>query len=108
MAQSTPIIWSFNPGKFATKNSVSAPNGERKDTEAFPSVIAPLGQVDDLGLGGSRMLTAYERDQIRHVRGTHTVLERALHRFLIKKPYDLADAAFWSWDDLAQGGTPGL
>lgn len=58
MAQNTPIIWSFNPGKFATKNSFSAPNGERKDAEAFPSVIAPLGQVDDLGLGSSRMLTA--------------------------------------------------
>lgn len=69
---------------------------------------AKAGAIGGKGERGSRMLTAYERDQIRHVRGTHTVLERALHRFLIKKPYDLADAAFWSWDDLAQGGTPGL
>lgn len=69
---------------------------------------AKAGAIGGKGERGSRMLTAYERDQIRHVRGTHTVLERALHRFLIKKPYDLADAAFWAWDDLAQGGTPGL
>jgi hypothetical protein len=54
------------------------------------------------------MLTAYERHTIRHVRGTHTVLEKALNRFLIKKPFDLVDAAFWSWDDLANGGSPGI
>ncbi len=69
---------------------------------------AKAGAIGGKGERGSRMLTAYERDQIRHVHGTHTVLERALHRFLLKKPFDLVDAAFWAWDDLAQGGTPGL
>ena len=51
---------------------------------------------------------AYERDTVRHVRGTHAVLEKALHRFLVKKPYDLTDAAYWAWDDLANGGSAGV
>jgi hypothetical protein len=44
-----------------------------------------------------QMLTDYERAKIVHVRGTHMTLERALRRFPIRKPYDLVDAAFWSW-----------
>lgn len=71
-------------------------------------VSARAGSVGPKAERGARMLTAYERHTIRHVRGTHTVLERALKRFLIKKPFDLTDAAFWAWDDLANGGTPGL
>ena len=63
-------------------------------------VSAKAGSVGSKAERGSRMLTAYERHAIRHVRGTHTVLERALHRFLIKKPFDLVDAAFWAWHDL--------
>lgn len=61
---------------------------------------AKAGTVGGKAERGNKMLTAYERHQIRHVVGTHMVLERALHRFLVKKPFDLADAAFWSWDDL--------
>lgn len=49
----------------------------------------------------SQMLAEYERDRFRHVTGTHRVLEDALHRFPKSKPYDLTDAAFWSWWDLA-------
>jgi hypothetical protein len=71
-------------------------------------VGARAGSVGPKAERGSRMLTAYERDTIRHVRGTHTVLERALNRFLIAKPFDLCDAAFWSWDDLANGGSAGV
>jgi hypothetical protein len=71
-------------------------------------VGARAGSIGPKAERGSRMLTAYERHKIRHVRGTHTVLEKALNRFLIKKPFDLVDAAFWSWDDLANGGSPGI
>lgn len=48
----------------------------------------------------ARMLSDYERGRFRHLRGTHTTLERALKRFPLTKPLDLADAAFWSWHDL--------
>ena len=50
-----------------------------------------------------QMLTDYERGLIVHVVGTHERLERALFRFPKKKPYDLVDAAFWSWKDLREG-----
>lgn len=43
------------------------------------------------------MLVAYERDQFRHLKGTNLVLEAALLRFPKVKPYDLVDAAYWSW-----------
>lgn len=69
---------------------------------------ARAGSVGSKAERGSQMLAAYERDTVRHVRGTHTVLEKALNRFLIKKPYDLADAAYWAWDDLANGGSAGV
>lgn len=52
----------------------------------------------------SLMLADYERGGIVHVEGTHTVLERALHRFPKLKPLDLVDCSYWSWADL-RGGT---
>ncbi len=69
---------------------------------------ARAGSVGSKAERGNKMLSAYERDTVRHVRGTHTVLEKALNRFLIKKPYDLTDAAYWAWDDLANGGSAGV
>jgi hypothetical protein len=48
-----------------------------------------------------RMLVDYERHQIRHLEGTHAALELALMRFPKMKPFDLVDAAFWSWSDIA-------
>jgi hypothetical protein len=48
----------------------------------------------------SRMLADYERGRIVHVTGTHETLERALRRFPRSKPFDLVDAAYWSWHDL--------
>jgi len=56
------------------------------------------------GTGGKvernqRMLAAYEKGKIVHVIGTHDVLERALRRFP-NEPLDLADAAYWGWQDL--------
>lgn len=50
----------------------------------------------------SKMLVDYEHAMIVHVVGTHEVLERALRRFPRSKPYDLVDAAYWSWQDLAE------
>lgn len=47
------------------------------------------------------MLADYERGgRIVHVTGSHQLLERALRRFPVMKPYDLVDAAFWSWRSL--------
>ena len=48
----------------------------------------------------SQMLSAYERAEFVHVEGTHETLERALRRFPRTKPYDLVDAAVWSYFDL--------
>lgn len=48
----------------------------------------------------SQMLPDYERGEIVHVIGTHGALERGLRRFPKVKPFDLTDAAFWSWADL--------
>lgn len=48
-----------------------------------------------------RMLVDYERNKIRHLVGTHQQLELGLMRFPKAKPYDLVDAAYWSWADLA-------
>lgn len=52
-----------------------------------------------------KMLVDYERaGRIVHVLGTHLVLERALNRFPRMKPYDLVDAAYWSWRAIRSGG----
>lgn len=56
----------------------------------------------------SRMLAAYERGEIVHVIGTHETLERALRRFPKTKPFDLTDAGYWSWHDLANKGAPSV
>lgn len=46
----------------------------------------------------SQMLASYERGEIIHVRnGTFEILERGLRRYLLRKPYDLVDAAYWGW-----------
>lgn len=52
---------------------------------------------------GQQMVSAYERGDVIHVRGTHQVLEDALNRFDPPngKPLDLVDAAFWAWNDLS-------
>jgi phage terminase large subunit-like protein len=49
-----------------------------------------------------RMLVDYERHRIRHLVGTHQTLEAGLMRFPKVKPFDLVDAAYWSWADLAK------
>lgn len=51
----------------------------------------------------AQMLADYEKGRIVHVIGTHQALERALRRFPKTKPFDLTDAAYWSWHDLRHG-----
>jgi len=51
-----------------------------------------------------QMLEDYERGKIIHVQGTHHILEKALNRAFVKKPFDLADAAFYGWNDLRGDG----
>jgi hypothetical protein len=51
----------------------------------------------------SRQLADYELNRIVHVldiAGGHIALEKALKRFPLKKPFDLADASYWAWNDL--------
>lgn len=72
---------------------------------AFRSAKAGEGHGPKVERSG-RMLTDYERGRVVHVTGTHTTLERALSRFPKTKPFDLADAAYWSWYDLV-GRTQG-
>ena len=52
-----------------------------------------------------RMLVDYERNRVRHLLGTHQTLELSLIRFPKSKPFDLVDAAYWSWHDLAGKGS---
>lgn len=49
---------------------------------------------------GLRMLSDYERGRVVHVMGTHLALERALNRAFEHKPFDLADAAYYAWNEL--------
>lgn len=70
----------------------------------FRSVKAGAGYGPKVHRAG-QMLADYEQGRIVHVIGTHQVLERALFRFPKVKPFDLADAAFWSWNDLRHPAT---
>lgn len=46
----------------------------------------------------SLMLADYQMWMVIHVLGMHEVLERGLRRFPKFKPFDLVDAAYYSWD----------
>lgn len=73
---------------------------DRADAPGFRSAKAGEGHGGKVERS-ARMLADYERgSRIRHVIGTHAVLERALKRFPKTKPLDLADAAYWAWQDL--------
>jgi phage terminase large subunit-like protein len=49
------------------------------------------------------MKADYELGKIKHLLGTHNVLERAMKRFPMKKPYDIVDAAYWAWRYVRRG-----
>lgn len=54
---------------------------------------------------GNLQVIQYEKGRFIHVRGTHRVLERALNRFPLTKPFDLHDSAFWSQHFLVKGAS---
>jgi hypothetical protein len=64
---------------------------------------AKAGAIGSKTHRAQQMLAAYERGEIVHVIGTHAVLEAALRRFPKTKPFDLVDAAYWSWRALTKG-----
>ena len=49
-----------------------------------------------------QMLVDYEQYRIVHVQGTHQTLEKALKRFPLTPPDDLADGAYWAWRTLRE------
>jgi hypothetical protein len=69
-------------------------------TKIQPDFIgAKAGAIGSKKHRGMLQLNEYEQDRFRHVRDlghTNDVLEKALRRFPIRKPFDLHDAAFWS------------
>jgi len=70
---------------------------------------AKAGSIGSKRERSQKMLSqGYERGQVIHVEGTHKVLEQALRRFPETKPFDLADAAFWSWFDLVDFTPPAV
>ncbi len=85
-----------------------------KDWEAqakkkFDSITWPYFISDKAGAGygskaerNQKMLTDYEHGTVKHVTGTHKVIEKALKRFP-NKPLDVADSWFWTWNDLRNG-----
>lgn len=66
----------------------------------FKSEKAGAGHGPKLHRQQQTVVTEYERGKIVHVRGKHVeALERALKRFGLKKPFDGADAGYYTvWD----------
>lgn len=58
------------------------------------------GSVGPKSHRANLMLARYETGGFRHVTGTHGTLEHALKRYLVRKPYDLVDASYWSFHEL--------
>jgi len=71
---------------------------------SFVSEKAGSGHGPKLHRQQQTVVTEYERGQVVHVRGTHVALEKALKRFGIKKPFDGADAGYYSVWDLRNPG----
>lgn len=81
-------------------------------------ILAPKFKSEKAGSGyGSKahrvalMVPAYERGEIRHVinsSGHHVILERALKRFPLAKPFDLVDASWHLWNSLVGVKQPGF
>lgn len=86
-----------------TEPTFDFPDGEIPPEEPMIEFRqAKAGAIGPKSHRGNQMLAAYERGEIIHVEtGTQDTLERALRRYLLRKPYDLVDAGFWSWYGLA-------
>lgn len=109
----TPTILRFRMQYEAAKRSriaviVASGAKEEEAMAAFRPPVFRSAKAGSSAMGkaerGMQMLAAYERGKIAHVLGTHAVLESALRRFPLAKPYDLHDAAYWGWHDLTGGG----
>lgn len=73
----------------------------------YDKIVWPKFDHDKAGSGygskaerNAKMMVDYENGKVRHMTGTHTVIEKALLRFP-KKPLDVADSMFWLWNDLS-------
>lgn len=76
--------------------------GRRRPHSLHRTATASTGNK---AMRSSRMHADYERPgRIVHVVGDHDVLEAALSRAFVVKPFDLADTAYWSWRELRQAG----
>lgn len=61
--------------------------------------IEKAGSIGPKIMRGQDLLAAFEADRVRIVLGTHQILQSALVRFPLFKPFDLVDATYWSlWD----------
>lgn len=81
-------------------------NDELPDSDEWmrPSFkSAKAGSIGSKRHRHNMMRTAYDRGEFVHVEGPHMLLENALKRFPVHKPFDLADAAYWSYRSLAAG-----
>jgi hypothetical protein len=67
---------------------------------------AKAGAIGSKEHRASLMLADYEKGRIVHVTGTTHLLEEGLRRFPRSKPFDLVDAAFWSWHALRTARAP--
>lgn len=79
--------------------------GERPDGMGWPRFESEKagGGYGSKTHRAQQMLADYERGAFIHVMNanhTHLTLEQALRRFPKYKPFDLTDAAYWSWLDL--------
>jgi hypothetical protein len=82
--------WRFeNPGR-SNVPPVSLPK--------FTDAKAGAGDGPKIERNG-QLLTEYERGKVKHMLGTHQVIEKSLRRFP-NPPLDLADSWWWVWSDL--------
>lgn len=77
-----------------------------REVPPFESAKAGAGHGSKMHRQQQTVLTEYERGQVKHVRGTHITLEKALKRFGVKKPFDGADALYYCVWNLRQGNMP--
>jgi len=86
--------WSVNPGA---------------DIRRLPVFSLPRFKGDKAGAGNGpkierngQLLASYETGGVKHMLGTHTMIEKALRRFPTE-PLDLADSWWWVWKELGGG-----
>lgn len=76
------------------------------DRENVPPISLPKFTDAKAGAGdgpkierNGQLLTEYERGKVKHMKGTHQTIEKALRRFP-NPPLDVADSWWWVWQDL--------